>query len=223
MGGISWSGHDDSLSTTPFITFKGKIVVKPGEIVCVRLAEEASVSREKAMAIGKKLIEANPKGYSDEPEANMSIVTPLPPGETEDLGTHVTCGLQGKRPWKGADGSEDVIDEQMMKYNGVEVELEVDSNKWNWLEGSEKNDDKTKVVFYQAANLTKASYIKIQNLRTELGLPMTDKIIELHVSLLGLTPTDGDFQMFRKRYCRNSKVWQPYEIITDQLKQADLQ
>lgn len=181
--------------------------VKPGNTVSICLGGvDVEDSRDRALQIAQSMLRENPKGFD---YATMNVVKPLAPfkGDTKErwplMGVHVTLALEGDNGWKAEDGTPDKVTEDMQqRMDGREITMVVDASDWHYLEGNPSNDDSTKVIFRMVAQLDKASKQKHTDLRRELELgPMAAGGLP-HLTLAGIAPSDGDFDAFRKLYCR---------------------
>ena len=184
--------------------FTGIVRVLPDNTVNISFGEDAVASRQVGFQKAQALLAVDAKGF--DPTNNMELVvprTPFKPDTSErwpDVGLHATVALQGRVPWTAEDGTPDVISPDMQRFAGREIQLAVDSENWHFLEGSPSNDEGTGLVFYLAAFLDGPSRTRIAQFRTELGLGAVKN--NLHMSLAGVAPTDGDFVAFRRRFCR---------------------
>ena len=208
-----------SLFSQPLV---GVVCVRPGNTVNISFGENATTSRQMGYEVAQALLAVDPKGY--DPADNMQLVVPLTPykeGSSErwpDVGLHATVALQGSRPWTAIDGTTDVVTSEMEKVAGRQIQLSVDPDSCHFLEGSPHNDEATCLVFYFVAFLDAPSKQIVAELRTELGLGEVRN--NLHISLAGVAPADGDFTAFRKRFCRPrppvGKFCDPYLVLTSQ-------
>ena len=211
--------------------FTGIVRVKPGNTVAIcQVASQIEASRQVALQYTQGMLQENPKGFDSATMQSVKPVAPFKPGTKdhwEDVGLHVCVAVEGATPWNAADGTPDKVTEEMHKImDGREITVVLDANNWHYLEANPLNDEATKIVFYVAFALDKASAQKHTDLRMELGLgPMSIGGLP-HLSLAGITPEDGDTVAFRKRFCRPRPTKgfpAPYlQLGSDTVKEADL-
>jgi hypothetical protein len=199
----------------------GVVCVRPGNTVNISFGENATTSRQMGYEVAQALLAVDPKGYDPDIMQLVKPLTPYKEGSSEhvpDVGLHATVALQGSRPWTAIDGTTDVVTSEMEKVAGRQIQLSVDPDSCHFLEGSPHNDEATCLVFYFVAFLDAPSKQIVAELRTELGLGEVRN--NLHISLAGVAPADGDFTAFRKRFCRPrppvGKFCDPYLVLTSQ-------
>ena len=181
----------------------GIICVQPGNTVNITFGDR---SKNLLLANAQRLLRENPKGFDPGTMQAVVPLVPFKPGTRErypDLGVHLTLALEGRAPWKDADGTPDKVTEEMKEImHGREIDVVIDTNEWVYLEGDPKNDEGTQVVFRMVSKLSKAAEQKHEELRAELNLgPMAAEGLP-HLTLAGIKPSNGDFADFRTRFCR---------------------
>ena len=95
-----------------------------------------------------------------------------------------------------------VTEAMRVKMNGRRTKLVVDVEDWGYLEGHPTNDDAVEVVFYVALFQSEAIKRMVRELRKDAGLGPLAQDTQVHLTVGGIRPIDGDLAGFMKRFCR---------------------
>jgi hypothetical protein len=182
---------------------EGVVAVTVGNILAIRLGDDASSSRQQAFdKLARPLLSAGHVAGFDPSEHSLVMPrTPFKPGTREhwpDKGLHVTVALAGRDI---GGGCTDAVGEEAMRLDGERVVVSFDPRSAKLLEGVPENDESTGCVYYLALDVSAQTAALMDALRARLSLPPLDAAHRAHVSVAGVGPADGDVLRFRREWC----------------------
>jgi hypothetical protein len=175
----------------------GIVTVTPGNIVAIKLGDDATKSRQNAFEVAKSMVIS---GF--DPSEHLLVIprTPFKPGTREhwpDKGLHITVAMDGRDMGSYIDK----VSAEAMCLDGEEIEVIFDPSSVKLLEGVPVNDESCGCVYYLAIDVSTQTEAKMNELRARISLPPLDEKHRSHISIAGIAPVDGDMERFRREWC----------------------